>query len=803
MLRVRLDKAFLGIFFLAMISACGDQVREPVGMPTPTEARVSPVLTQEARPTALNDEVLPDEGQLLLSEVLFAPMAGASGFIELMNAGRAGLELSGVWLENERGESLELPADTPSLLPGEIYFISTDTSIESQAGAYDADLSSFLSIENGTLFLFGPDGVLADRIDWGVENPNSVPLGQGGVPPVVFPRGTSIGRPPLSYAIDPLAWTTYSDGQVTPGAPNPVPAVEILIPSDRAIFEDPEIPLNWYGIPGANGYRVQVAMDETFAAPLIDAIVSAPPVTTDRLVAGTYYWRVQLISMNETTASYSPVHSFTIDPSKTSGITLNISFSSPRGGVPQLRQKILSVPLFYQKKDSNMLLLESPQTGGAHTWNDVHAGYSGDDPADNANCALASTAMLNHYFGGDLTQDIIGFFLRKDERPGPERDLNWGRGLYIDDIEQVLNFAVPGSILYFIPENNDYDTTVFSPLSTPASEFFDRVVELIDAEQPVLAVYPGHATLIVGYRVEGQTRSYYLNDPSIGRYWVNATSNEWAAYFVPGSEGMEDDPTNYQDYDDDGVNNLDETIRFHTDPHNPDTDEDGLDDGIDIFASAHDSIYGYSDGENMSGRDFDSDHVAMELDPDSDEGGCLDGFEDSNKDGLYDSSENETWNFDGEDDRCWKLGMEWIFNDEWGETLIEFTGNFKVDDELEIEGKGYYKMDHVGPCVRVSGTTPFTIGGRLVEESFELKIEDLPDDQGLEVSDDLLDGCTLGDTIGEGYAVGSGSGWGMPEIIEIKAEHGAMTALGTYTVFSARFGDLIVLVERIQPESKN
>ena len=74
---------------------------------------------------------------------------------------------------------------------------------------------------------------------------------------------------------------------------------------------------------------------------------------------------------------------------------------------------------------------------------------------------------------------------------------------------------------------------------------------------------------------------------------------------------------------------FDETRRFHTNPGDPDTDQDGVKDKADIRASVFDSKHGYALG-HPEGRDFDGDGQPMELDQDADGGGCFDGQEDGN-----------------------------------------------------------------------------------------------------------------------------------------------------------------------------
>jgi hypothetical protein len=55
-----------------------------------------------------------------------------------------------------------------------------------------------------------------------------------------------------------------------------------------------------------------------------------------------------------------------------------------------------------------MLQLENRRQNGAHAWDRDHKAYDEADPADNMNCVLASVAMVNRFYGGNLTQDRIG-----------------------------------------------------------------------------------------------------------------------------------------------------------------------------------------------------------------------------------------------------------------------------------------------------------------------------------------------------------------------------------------------------------
>jgi hypothetical protein len=198
----------------------------------------------------------------------------------------------------------------------------------------------------------------------------------------------------------------------------------------------------------------------------------------------------------------------------------------------------------------------------------------------------------------------------------------------------------------------------------------------IDAGRPIIATNPGHLFLIVGYRLhDGKLFLFYQDEGGRREFQANALG--LADYFDSYWLGLapvkigNDEPEIASDADGDGVVDFDEIHRFATDESKPDSDGDGVGDKEEIRASVWDPQHGYhisaatlaptGDPEpaaaraNLLGRDFDRDGLVMEIDPDSDGGGCRDGQEDDNYNGARDG--RETYNFDrGDDEDCGVLG---------------------------------------------------------------------------------------------------------------------------------------------------
>jgi hypothetical protein len=175
---------------------------------------------------------------------------------------------------------------------------------------------------------------------------------------------------------------------------------------------------------------------------------------------------------------------------------------------------------------------------------------------------------------------------------------------------------------------------------------------------------PADNLVVVGFG--GRDGLVVLNDPAVGTYLVPLSFlSQLREFSIVKSETLRgddyeletfsvtaraDEPEISMDSDGDGVVDFDELHRFQTNPNLKDHDDDELHDKEDIRASVHDRRHGYAHGGN--GRDFDGDGTPMERDDDADGGGCLDGWEDENKDGKYDQGPSETDNFANDDDPC-------------------------------------------------------------------------------------------------------------------------------------------------------
>ena len=599
--KLRARSAFGTIAFLILTAACSLQNPAlPIDLPSEARQRV------------------------VLNEVLFLPQDDQPPFIEL-KATASGVSLEGLYLVNERDQQYALP-DLPPLGAEEFLLIVFDGGESAEQGVVHARQRDFLSPDSGSLELFNAEGVSLDGVAWGAGQPGGVKLSRGGTVDELV-RGTTIGRHPSSTGRDRHEWTIFPPSLATPGAANLQPGVEIMLPLNGAVISQTTFELSWYPAPGAVEYHVEVARDEAFTELILEETVSSPEASVE-LQAGKYFWRVQAIGTGGEPAAYSPVQSITVD------LALGAI-----GKTSAAQQTTLGVPMIMQKKDTAMLLLESPRETGSHAWDVAHPTLDRSDPADNTNCTLASIAMINSYLGGDMSQDRIGYEIFKDFWTGPEYDLMYGDGLYADQQLEALTFALDAA-------------PTFHATGDDLDDFWDEIKVEIDANRPVYATIPGHAFVITGYSEFNSTRIVSINDPWWGSYAADLDVVNWAKHFLisPDSIPVFQEPEITMHSDRDGVVDFDETQRFGTSPTDPDFDKDDVEDKDDIRASVFDEWYGYAVTGDLLGRDYDGDGMAMELDVDSDDGGCFDGMEDYDYNGKYELP--ETWNFEVGDDAC-------------------------------------------------------------------------------------------------------------------------------------------------------
>ena len=504
--------------------------------------------------------------------------------------------------------------------------------------------------------------------------------GFGGEDTIIVPQhpNDSFGR----YA---GGWASYRAVHSSRGRRNPPPVPMHTTTADGSVIDVKSFGLAWTPVRGATAYEFQLATTTTFSHPLVNLVTPHTGWKPDTAwPAGTYYWRVRAIGPQGVRGAY-------FGPIQTTGVNL--------AAAVQL-QTLLDVSQYrMQRKDTTMLDIgggKGNQSGsgsprdhsdtrdrwdGPHVNNDVDQfptfswnGY------DNLFCVRASISMMTLYYGGQLSEDRISYFIFEENlgvgsvyKNIPEDDLGFGRGASAGDaLVWALNAATDRDDYCPDPpsdaDDEDYACSSDDPNAVPVTITFTTVKNLIDSGRPFISSVPSHARVVDGYQVtnNGQQWVRIFNPVPVGSddctpgpigspgacsgvYWEEFSSfakrHKTSRYLQTGevADPRSDEPSLWKDSDGDGINDFDEIRRFKTNPYRKDTDGDWVNDKEDLAEYVFDSAGQYKKrfGDFFQLAlgpggyyDAEADSLRKELDWDHDDDGAPDGCEDVNHDGV-------------------------------------------------------------------------------------------------------------------------------------------------------------------------
>ena len=647
-----------------------------------------------------------------INEVMFQPDVGNHEWVELKNGGSNPINIGGYNLTDEDGNSYSIPNALPPV-PGGAFVVVIFDGLGSSSNDYDfGDNVATLHTTPGLVNIFedtadqvalythGEPNTFTylpligyDFIPWNPQVPG--PPADFPTPSIIdfvawgnpaddddnsavtaglWPDGAYLGTiqspggdgilvegsigvyKTQSNTTSFPDWVIYRPNETSQGLENPLAAPYFRNPLDGATTDDHQITFGWSSVVGATSYRLEVDDDPGFGSPVLTVDVTTTfyqPSTP--FSDGTFYFRVRAIGLGNSQSSYSPTNQITFITVSTT--TLN---NSP--------QVLLNVTPMLQHKDTRMLDLDgSPETGQGR-WDSAHE-TDGDliigngapiraNNLDNMYCTRASISMIVDYHGGNLSQDRISFHAYGGGTP--EGDLGHGTGLWPN--EQATHGS--GTNVFDWAMNGNPVT------SSRGKPTFDQVKSWIDAGRPMLVVENNdrHSVVLDGYLDLLFFELAHRVDPwtATSSWYLYSTWNI-TEYHVPPSgvtprsdEDIDGDSLRdtLDDSDGDGVSDFDERNRFNLNPNDMDSDDDLVQDLPDIREYVFDTTGAFS----LRNADIDSDGQRKELDPDNDyatDDGTMDGCEDSDQDGKYESTLGETDNFTPVDDKTLQIQLTW------------------------------------------------------------------------------------------------------------------------------------------------
>ncbi|MHC1770077.1 MAG: hypothetical protein AB9869_38315 [Verrucomicrobiia bacterium] len=497
--------------------------------------------------------------------------------------------------------------------------------------------SVFNPTNDQCLFYLG--GELVDSVAWGPRGERSAAVNTQLLP---IPTGGSIGRD----GYEQERWVRFAPS--TPGADNGLSAPVALCPlngggvrqgdSTRFLWMDPRYAPVLYDL------EVDDAAD--FQTPLLKVQCSeAAYAHSPGLGAGKYFWRVRAKAGDLASPWSGPAEFEVLDLPELSAPrpVAAQSLSSPLSGLPPPSHVIRwfdnnAIPLPH--KDTTMVCLECDQASGPHAWDRPHGtkeGATGPCPHELGHSATAMAATLNHYYGGNLTQDEINEM--NSGASGPEKGLQHG---VVTDILETMQIALESPPQADSWSSDIFDSTRFAlDLLSAAWTISGGIPLVANVYRSGKAISFGPVVLY-GYLHPRDSREYtflakgpFLPQPALIKIRDDDPGWQINAYRPPsppkpGKPAPQTDSDVQRDSDDDGLCDFDELSRFETSLDERDTDGDGLDDKTEIWS------YKFGRGWATRTPDLDGDGARAETDPDTDGDGCLDGAEDRNHNGtLY------------------------------------------------------------------------------------------------------------------------------------------------------------------------
>ncbi|MBO7414906.1 MAG: hypothetical protein J6U20_14825 [Fibrobacter sp.] len=638
----------------------------------------------------------PSEGTLKLRFVGLRPETtdSASPWVQIQNYGESTVSLNGVKIKDASGNLYSLGGmtlgakSTLRVCSGQISDCSFDSVVTSISG---------LSFGNVGEFVLYRDSIPLDYIAWGnrgyyadsLETENkvidpdfffktSMEDGVGG-PASIYHKGDFFRAVIMDGNDSIVCWNKFREKMVASPFSQMPYAEPFSLRDSSSIYKHnmEETMLAWIPVAGAKFYEVIVlnASDTT----LIYHDYTERTRIPLQLGEGEYFWVVNPVDDGgnlyggaglTTWNTYIPLNYYcyfevnVLDGTETPVYNLHVDPLAAR-------------------KDSYMLDLKWGEHIIEADWDRPHnsSGYVDgfgnrrfhdlnhyyNDPEESWRCWAVAAAMVNHKYGGNLTQDEIKFHFSSldpilnafphDEDGGGSfgtvipwvmnLDPNAGEFTYSSGIpsDEILLGALAAGNLVVVFEVTHFMVIDAVVYSNKKHKYVYRFLN-IDNDGTVSWRRPEDK----GVGVD-KFAYWIMSDPRL--YGKMARKSE--LYEDKNNNGVMDFDEIF-DADGDTLLDFDERHRFNTNPYYPDSDYDGVPDKTEIMSY---TIREHYPEKTADGKDFgvkneiyanidgdvDGTGAALraELDPDSDNDGRLDGQEDINANGLRDNYETDVY----------------------------------------------------------------------------------------------------------------------------------------------------------------
>lgn len=340
-----------------------------------------------------------------------------------------------------------------------------------------------------------------------------------------------------------------------------------LIPGDNNVL------FSWLPIEGINSYRIVVHDQNNNDVYNFDTSSTSVSLA---LAPGNYSWTVIGEDEFSRDSYYQEDNSFQ---------KYNYNIEVAYANIDTSIFKQHKIHRIKGRRDTRMLNLTYLSDINKYSWDRPNLESRQIEPTEEARCWAIAIEVLNHFFGGNLTQDEIVYKgqYRADDPYiiplfgfGGEANKNPETGELTGNIPKTLKWAL----------NLDNDDDLNYAEGSPSYEI---VKNAIDNGKLIYINTPGHSMVIFGYVGSSNNHAFYYAFDGYNDGYIRTSLNYSKvieSYFIPnavyGKVKMSDSKI-YQDSDSDGIINFDEEFRFHTNPFRADSDNDGIEDKREIY----------------------------------------------------------------------------------------------------------------------------------------------------------------------------------------------------------------------------
>lgn len=525
-------------------------------------------------------QFVPEPGILKISGLKFSD----SSWLEIKNVGGSAVAMSEFQIVNANDSAFSLGND--SLAVNEILRIC-----QNQAACGDAEKtlvnSAFVWDSIGEAIL-RKDTSIVSYVAWGQAGPHAAAAVEAGVwndSLDYFPAEAHVQQHNADYIKNTFFrlkskksgyatddWFAFTSND-NPAKANSVP-LPIKTSANQPVYKlipgENDVLFSWLPVEGIDSYRVIVRdqnENDIYNLETMNTSIVLP------VAPGNYHWTV--IGEDKFNVGRHPEYPRT-DYCNTFITEANINTSI---------FKQLKIHQIKARRDTRMLNLGYFNEIDKYSWDRPNLD-SKIEPADEARCWAVAIEVMNHFYGGNLTQDEIvykGQFSIDDPYVIPLFGL--GGDLDIDSITgKLIGGNIPETMKWALNLENFEDLNFVK-----GSPSYEVVKNAIDQDKLVYVNVPGHAMVIFGYVGEADNYAFYYAFDGYNDGYITTSlmyTKPIDSYFIPnavrGNAKMSDSRV-HMDSDGDGVTNFEEEERFHTDPYFADSDNDGIEDKREIY----------------------------------------------------------------------------------------------------------------------------------------------------------------------------------------------------------------------------